>query len=170
MRCVLDDHFELYEFPNDLARWSWDALGDQMLAEQLGLIDPYQLESIDRVRSALADAIEERLWGLERVPWCRPGMELHLLKSRLITYDTGERISNLSAMADAIPRMPRRSLFLHVHEAFRRTAGRSDDFSCWLEESGADQQLVTRLRSIDFYFLNLRQLCDELVAILAKTN
>ena len=21
MRCALDDHFELYEFPNDLARW-----------------------------------------------------------------------------------------------------------------------------------------------------
>jgi hypothetical protein len=37
MRCALEDHFELYEFPNDLARWCWDALGDHVLAEQLGL-------------------------------------------------------------------------------------------------------------------------------------
>ena len=25
MRCALEDYFELYEFPNDLARWSWEA-------------------------------------------------------------------------------------------------------------------------------------------------
>ena len=37
MRCALEDHFELYEFPNDLARWCWDSLGDQELAEELAL-------------------------------------------------------------------------------------------------------------------------------------
>ena len=26
-----------------------------------------------------SNVIEERLWGLERVPWCRPGLELHLI-------------------------------------------------------------------------------------------
>ena len=36
MRCALEDHFELHEFPNDLARWCWDALGDHVLGEQLG--------------------------------------------------------------------------------------------------------------------------------------
>ena len=41
-RCILEDHFELYEFPNDFARWCWDALGDRALAEQLSLIDPYR--------------------------------------------------------------------------------------------------------------------------------
>src|SRR6185295_5408627 len=46
MRCALDDHFEMYEFPNDLARWGWDALGDHVLAEQLGLVDPYQHATI----------------------------------------------------------------------------------------------------------------------------
>src|SRR2546422_584671 len=42
IRCALEDHFELDEFPNDLARWSWEALGDHLLAEHLGLVDPYQ--------------------------------------------------------------------------------------------------------------------------------
>jgi len=41
LRCTLEDHFELYEFPNDLARWCWDALGDHVVGEQLGLVDPY---------------------------------------------------------------------------------------------------------------------------------
>ena len=78
-RCVLADHFDLYEFPNDLARWCWDMLGDHMLAEQLGLIDPYQHESIDSLRAELVNVIEERVWGIDRVPSCPPGLELHLV-------------------------------------------------------------------------------------------
>lgn len=163
MRCVLDDHFELYEFPNDLARWSWEALGDQVLAEQLGLVDPYQLESPSVLRTALTDAIEQRLWGLDRVPWCRAGLELHLVESRLIAYDTGERFPTPAALAEALPRMSRRSLFFHVHEAYRRTQGRTGDFSTWLELCEADASLVAKFRAIDFYFLNLSQLRDELI-------
>jgi hypothetical protein len=102
MRCALEDYFELYEFPNDLARWCWDGLADQVLGEQLGLVDPYQHPNIASLRGTLINVIEDRLWGLERVPWCRQGLELHLLESRLIIYDTGERIPTLTALAESI--------------------------------------------------------------------
>jgi hypothetical protein len=157
MRCALEDHFELHEFPNDLARWSWAVLGDNVLGEQLGLIDPYRQPSVASLRAALVNAMEDRLWGLAHVPWCRPGLELHLIESRLIAYDTGERIVTPAALLEAIERMSPRSLFYHVHDAHRRTAGRSDDFSLWLEQVGAEPTLVAELRSIDFYFLNLSQ-------------
>jgi hypothetical protein len=169
IRCVLDDHFELYEFPNDLARWCWDALGDRVLAEQLALVDPYQHPSMQELREVLINVFEERLWGLDRVPWCRPGLELHLLGSRLIAYDTGERLPTLAALGEALPRMSRRSLFFHVHEARRRPAPGegthepSDDFSHWLADRGSDPVLVAKLRSIDFYFLNLNQLRREII-------
>jgi hypothetical protein len=58
--------------------------------------------------------------------------------------------------------MSRRSLFFHVHEARRRTAGRTDDFSLWLENAGMQASLVTAVREIDFYFLNLNQLREAL--------
>lgn len=73
MRCALDDHFELYEFPNDLARWCWEALGDDVLGEELGLVDPYQHASVSSLRSALTNVIEARLWNVDRISWCRPG-------------------------------------------------------------------------------------------------
>jgi hypothetical protein len=165
MRCALDDHFELYEFPNDLARWCWDGLGDDVLGEQLGLIDPYQSPSPASLRAALVNVVEERLWELDRVPWCRPGLELHLIESRVIAYDTGERFATLAALAEAIPRLPVRSLFYHVHEARRRRAGRSDDLSDWLEQYGAAPALVAKLRAVDFYFLNLNQLRNEFIEI-----
>ena len=77
IRCALDDHFELHEFPNDLARWCWSTLGDNVLGEQLGLIDPYLLTSTSALRETIVNLIEERLWHVDRVPWCRPGYELH---------------------------------------------------------------------------------------------
>ena len=169
MRCALEDYFELNEFPNDLARWSWFALGDQALGESLSLVDPYRYSEIAELRSALVNLVEDRLWGLDRVPWCRPGLELHLVHSRLVAYDTGERIPSPAALAEAMERMPLGSLFYHVHEARRRTAGRSDDFSQWLENFGAAPGLVARIRAIDFYFLNLSQLRQELCQVLGQS-
>src|SRR5262245_25560174 len=166
VRCALEDHFELNEFPNDLARWCWDALGDGVLAEHLGLVDPFRDKKPAELRQTLIGVLEERLWGLERVPWCRPGLELHLIASRLIAYDTGERIQTLAALAEAIPRLSPRSLFYHFHEARRR--GGSDDFSAWLESLGTAPELVAHLRSIDFYFLNLSQLRHECLNVLSQ--
>jgi hypothetical protein len=163
MRCALEDHFELHEFPNDLARWCWTVLGDNVLGEQLGLVDPYRQSSTAALRAALLNVIEDRLWSHDHVPWCRPGQELHLVESHLIAYDTGDRILTPAALAEAIERMPSRSLFFHVHDARRRTAGQSDDFLLWLEKCGADASLVAMLRQIDFYFLNLSQLRQALI-------
>jgi len=168
LRCPLEDHFELYEFPNDLARWCWDALGDHVVGEQLGLVDPYRHSSLADVRAKLVEILEDRLWNLDRVPWCRPGLELHLLASRLVAYDTGERIPTPVALAEAIPHLSLRSLFFHVHEARRRTGGQSDDFSLWLEQFEVNPSLVVRLRAIDFYFLNLGQLRRELMDVFAQ--
>jgi hypothetical protein len=163
MRCALENHFELHEFPNDLARWCWTVLGDNVLGEQLGLVDPYRLSSTTALRAALVNVIEDRLWGEDHSPWCRPGLELHLVESHLVAYDTGDRISTLAALVEAIERMSSRSLFFHVHDARRRTAGQSDDFSLWLEKNGAEASLVAMLRQIDFYFLNLSQLRQALI-------
>ncbi len=169
MHCVLEDHFALYEFPNDLARWCWSALGDQILAEHLGVVDPYQHASISALRDQLMEFIDERLWKLERIPWCRPGLELHLIQSRLVTYDIGERVSTPAALVESIEHMSLRSLFYHVHQARRRSGGKSDDFSQWLEGIGVGAEVVRRIRAIDFYFLNLHQLREELLAVFRET-
>jgi hypothetical protein len=161
MRCALEDHFELYEFPNDLARWCWDALGDHELAEELALLNPYSYPEIEALRTELGNVIEDHVWALERIPWSRPGLELSLVESRLVAFDTGERFSTLARLAETLPRMSRRSLFYHMHEAFRRNG--VDDLSAWIEQIGGPVELVERIRKIDFYFLNLNQLRQQLL-------
>jgi hypothetical protein len=169
MRCALEDYFELYEFPNDLARWCWEDLGDAVIGEQLGLVDPYGYPSISELRVDLQNILEDRLWSMDRVPWCRPGMELHLAESTLIAFDTGERFSTPATLCEALERISTRSIYYHVHEARRRTRNATDDFSAWLESGGANPSLITRLRSIDFYFLNLNQLRREILHIFEQT-
>ena len=70
---------------------------------------------------------------------------MYLIGSRLIAYDTGERVETPAALVDAIEDMSPRSLFFHVHDARRRTAGQSDDFSLWLEQCGAEASLIAPL-------------------------
>ena len=137
---------------------------DPAKLEQLALIDPYQHLHVAGLRAALEEAVEQRLWGLDRIPWCRPGLELHLLESRLVAFDTGETVETPAALAELLHHVSSRSLFYHVHEAHRRTSPASDDFSDWLEGHEANPALVTRLRAIDFYFLNLGQLRREFLA------
>jgi hypothetical protein len=168
MRCALDDVFELNEFPNDFARWCFEALGDQALGERLSLIDPYQHETPADVRIDLIRVVEDRLWDVERIPWCRPEHRLHLMSSRLVAYDTGDRIPTRAALIEALPRLSLRSLFFHVHEARRRTGGRTDDLSAWLEKDKQNGGLVERIRAIDFYFLNLGQLREQLVRVVGQ--
>lgn len=168
LRCALEDHFELYEFPNDLARWCWEGLGDRELGERLGLIDPYQHGSIESLRAELVNVIEDHLWSVDHPVWCRSGGELHLVGSRLVAYDTGQRLSTLTGLAEALPAMSLRSLYYHVHEGRRRTGGETDDFSAWLETVGGAPELACDLRCIDFYFLNLRQLKDALLEAFSR--
>ena len=75
-----------------------------------------------------------------------------------MAYDTGQTFLTPVALAEAVDRISLRSIYFHVHEARRRTAGQTDDFSEWLANYGADPLLVAHLRNIDFYALNLSQL------------
>lgn len=168
LRCALEDHFELYEFPNDLARWCWEELGDRVLGERLGLIDPYRLPSLDNLRLELLEVVEDRLWSFAQPLQARPGSELHLVGSQLVSFDTGVRFSSLASLVEALPRVSRRTLFYHVHEGRRRTGGTTDDFTAWLESINAPADLVRELRQIDFYFLNLNQLRAALLEVFSR--
>ena len=88
------------------------------------------------------------------------------MESRLVAYNTGQVFETPVALAEAVGRLPLRSLFCHVHEARRRTGGQTDDFSHWLAAYGADAALVDHLRKIDFYALNLSQLRTAIQEVL----
>ena len=99
----------------------------------------------------LINAIEDRLWDLERA-WCRSGMELHLVESRLIAYDTGERILSPRSCWRQSNACPCGLCFITCtkpaadRETVRRILAVAGDH-------GSDASLVAKIRRIDYYFL-----------------
>lgn len=168
LRATFDDP----EYRNDFAVWAKEKLADKVLAERLGIIDPYESESIAALRLQVLDIIEDRLSELAPwVPAVRPGEEFFFMEAVTVAFETNERISHPEAMADAIREMTNGSIYFHYLEGFRRPPLHKDDFSAWLSEYGSDGELYAKaISNIDFYFKTLPALREELSSALSSVS
>lgn len=158
--------FDYPDYRNDFAVWASKHLGDKVLAERLGILDPYSHSSMEDLRVEVLDVIDERLSELAMVPWARPGHEFHFMKATTIVFDTGERIRQPEQLLPAIRRMSNGSIYFHLLEARRRPPVGSDDFAAWLAAFGpAWHPYVEALRGLDFYFSTLSELKLQLIEL-----
>jgi Family of unknown function (DUF5752) len=151
------------DYMNDFAVWARRRLGDQALAERLGMIDPYASPSIEELRQVTLDIIDDRLSEAFMVPWARPGHEFYFMEAVTVVFDTGKRISRPDELASAISLMTKGSVYFHVLEARRRKPLGVDDFSAWLQELEGDwEQYIKAIREIDVTFHTLAEIRAEL--------
>lgn len=159
LRATFDDP----AFRNDFAVWSHRALNDDILAERLGILDPYDFGDIEELRQIVLDIIDDRLSEITHVPWAKSGQELHFLQALTVIFDTGRRIEDPVELPQAISQMTTSSLYYHFLEARRRVEGRLDDFTAWLQDwNDRGKPLIESFSVVDFYFLSLRELQTEL--------
>ncbi|MHB9061675.1 MAG: DUF5752 family protein [Desulfobacteria bacterium] len=162
--------FDNPDYRNDFAVWSKLYLGDRVLAERLGIIDPYEFSSLGELRAATLDVIDERLGESTTIPWARPGDELYFMEATTVVFDTGIRISHPGEFAPAIGAMTGGSVYFHFLEARRRPPIGKDDFTAWLLENDDGERnrpYIEALARIDFYFHSLPHLRRELVKVLS---
>jgi len=161
--------FDDPDYRNDFAVWSKLYLGDRVLAERLGILDPYSMGGTEELRAATLEIIDDRLGELTMVPWVRPGDEFLFKEATTVVFDTGERIRHPRELAPALRRMTNGSIYYHFLEALRRTPMGKDDFSAWLLGAGKEYELYLRsLGSIDYHFHSLALLRKELVRALTQ--
>ena len=160
LRATFDDP----EYRNDFAVWSKEGLADRILAERLGIIDPYEIESISMLRLYVIDIIEERLSEMSPwVPTAHPGGEFYFQEAVTVAFETAQRISRPSEMAGAIKEMGNGSIYFHFLEGLRRPPLHKDDFSAWLLDQGeVGEHFAKAISGIDFYFKSLTALRLEL--------
>jgi len=160
--------FDNPDYRNDFAVWAKLYLGDRVLAERLGILDPYSFGSLEDVRAAALEVIDERLAELTMVPWARPGDEFYFMESNMAVFDTGIRITNPARLSASIRRMTNSSVYYHFLEARRRPPIGKDDFSAWLEGFGeAARPCIDALASVDSSFNSLGYLRREIARVLA---
>lgn len=163
--------FDLPDFRNDFAVWAKSRLGDDLLAERLGIVDPYSFPTMDDLRSATIEIIDDRLSEVTMIPWARPGHEFHFMQAVTIVFDTGNQVSHPDGLASAVSAMTNSSVYFHVLEAQRRNAARVDDFTAWLQSlDGEWSHYVQATRSIDIGFLTLPELRKKLIEVLSSAR
>jgi len=163
LRPEFDDPF----YRNDFAVWASLRLRDAVLAERLGVLDPYQLGGGEGLRAALLELVDERLDEVEAVPAAPRGQEFFFREAVTVSFDTGARIERPADLAGAVAAMTSGSLYYHFLEARRRTESGLDDFSMWLLPGGEGTAALRGvLAGTDIAFKNLVHLRADLAAAL----
>ena len=163
--------FDNPDYRNDFAVWSKLYLGDRVLAERLGILDPYAFPSLGDLRAATLEVLDERLSELTMIPWARPGDEFFFSEATTVVFSAGIRITQPSRLGAFIRRMTNGSVYFHFLEARRRPPLGRDDFTAWLmEDEGANRPYIQALASIDFYFHTLVHLRRELGRVLNEVK
>lgn len=163
LRASFDDP----EYQNDFASWVHRELRDGRMAEQLGVVDPTDFDTLEDLRQELIDLIDERLDEMEQVPWSKTDHQFNFLTSQIVIFDSALVMNEPRELAEVVPAMSPSSIFYHVIDARRRTHDSVDDFRAWLGGFG-DQyaDLAATIAEIDPFFSTLSELRDELGRVL----
>lgn len=167
---LYQSHLKFYlkvgEFPNDFANWAAYELEDTALAEKLANFNPYDYRTVLEAKEYLMEIIEEHMWDLPTIPWARPGSEFYFAYATTIVMPLGIEIASLKEFRKALDIIPESSLYFHFYEARKRKKEKEhDDFSIWIEENFNNNNLVKKIRDIDFYFFSLGEIRKKLINI-----
>lgn len=156
--------FDDPEYRNDFAIWAARNLRDQVLAERLGIINPYAIGDLEELRALVMDVVDERLAETELVPWSQRGEDFQFMRAVTVVFNTGLKMEEPGDLADVIPQLSLSSIYYHFIEARRRTDDHVDDFTAWLRGFEKEpKELIACLAGIDFYFLTLHELKKRLI-------
>jgi hypothetical protein len=163
--------FDDPEFRNDFAVWAARQLRDRILAEKLGIINPYLFKDLEDVRQTTIDIIDEHSAELPNIPWVRKGNDFRFMRAVTVVFDTDLVLEEPARLKQAIREMNLSSLYYHYVDARRRNNLHLDDFTVWLNSFGGKyEHIKAALAGVDFYFLNLYELKTHLLKVLEKVE
>ncbi len=162
---LMKQRFDEPEYNNDFAGWVHHALGDNVLAERLAVINPTDFD-LESLRQYLIEIIEQRIDEVNWPGWTASDKAFRFIRSQIIVFDTRRRISKPDEFADIIPQLSSGSIFYHLIDARRRNDLGQDDFYAWTSKFGESHQpVLDQLPLIDPYFNTLNELREKLAEI-----
>ncbi|MFQ5452822.1 MAG: DUF5752 family protein [Candidatus Zixiibacteriota bacterium] len=169
---LLRPAFDDPEFRNDFAVWAARYLRDRILAERLGILNPYSFNNLDDLREMVVEIIDERLSELPYIPTVYKGNDFIFMQAATVVFDSGLILNSPEDLVTTLPKISYSSIYYHFIEARRRTDERVDDFTSWIKGFDADyKELVNAFKNVDFYYLPLHELKATLIqTVNAVTN
>jgi hypothetical protein len=153
----------ILEYTSDFAHWAGESLEERALSERLANIDPYGCGSIDSVRSALINVIDDYLVHSPEPREAMAGDEFYFNETITLVFPIGVRAKNLAEFLTAVKYIDAACIYYHFFEARMRLGSGKDDFSSWTEEVLGKAELALKLRSIDPFMHSLEDIRQQIV-------
>ncbi|MGH2567428.1 MAG: DUF5752 family protein [Bacteroidota bacterium] len=166
-RYLRQHHFLSPEPPNDFAYWITDVLNEVSLAEQISSVDIIQFHSLEELRRAFIDLLQNHLENSERSPSAPTGQEFHFMASRTFVLRTPYAARDLPEFATQLKLVSASSLYYHIFEAKLRLEKGENDFSRWFRDLGKTElaDKVARLDPYTHTLEGLRKVLSQLVQV-----
>lgn len=152
-------------YPNDFATWAAIQVRDRVLGEKLGVLDPYDFENLESLRSEIVSIIEEHLSQLTFVPRVTYGEPFYFMQSRIIAVPTGLQARTLTEFREILAAVDISAIYYHIFEARLRLGKKQDDFSRWVEEQLYLPDLAAKISKFDFYMTSLETIRHRLIKL-----
>jgi hypothetical protein len=155
-------------YTNDFADWAALEVRDQVLAEKLAVVDPYEFEGLEPLRDELISIIDEHLSGVTIVPRVVFGEPFYFKQSRIVPIDTGLVVSSLKEFRDALAEVDVSAIYFHLFEARMRLNHKEGDFSVWCRDALQWPALAAGLATVNPYLGSLERVRSRLLIVLDK--
>ncbi len=159
---------QILEYNNDFAHWAGESLEERTLSEYFSIIDPFSFRSIDDLRKALLNVIDNYLGRFPEPREAMPGDEFYFNEAIILVFPAGLRANNLAEFLIAIKYIDPPSLYYHFYEARVRLGSGIDDFSKWVEEALGRKDLAAQVRAIDPLMHSLEGIREHLALIVEE--
>jgi hypothetical protein len=166
---LLRPTFDDPEYHNDLAFWAKHNLHDKTLAERLAVLNPFESATLEDFRLVVLDVVEDRIGELPHISNVQTGDAFRFLQALTVTFETELSVRRPAELPGVAEQMTPSSIWYHFIDARRRNPDHLDDFTLWLGEQGlVDAPWVREFSEIDFYFMSLRELQQEVLSLFER--
>jgi Family of unknown function (DUF5752) len=153
-------------YGNDFAAWVAGHVRDQVLAERLAVINPFEIASLEDLREELMSIIHDHLLRLSTVPRVEFGDIFHFQQSHIVEVPLGAAVTTLAEFRAGLSEVDASAIYFHMVEARSRLGRRSGDFAEWIRDSLEMPALAERIERIDAYMTNLERVRARVLALL----
>jgi hypothetical protein len=152
-------------YGNDFAAWVAVHVRDQVLAERLAVINPFELANLEDLREELMSAVHDHLLRLSTVPRVEFGEVFHFQQSHIVEVPLGPPVTTLAEFRAGLAEVDSSAIYFHMVEARARLGRRSGDFAEWIRTSLEQPALADRIERIDAYMTNLERVRARVLAL-----
>jgi Family of unknown function (DUF5752) len=152
-------------YGNDFARWVAVDVRDQVLAERLALVDPFEWRQLEDLREELVTIIHEHLSRLGTVPRVEFGETFHFQQSHVIQVPLGITARTLAEFRAGVAAVEASAIYFHMVEARARLGRPTGDFAEWLRTCLDMSELADGISRLDTYMTSLERVRARVLSL-----